>query len=518
MTTPAPLDLAFFKQLRQLGDDVFLSVVVRRAVRGDREAVANALEAISEGGRQEMLWARPKKVSIPMLDAKGLTSDGVLEQMSLLEALALSLSRNTLSPETQFNWVHLSSIESDRRSDAAERTNQWEWRDDRRALLGRAIELCAEQSRLLDSKGADHPIGLLFDALVHRVDYKAALKQFLDEAPVATTFTIDIVSGEGIASLVRRGNLYGASLALDMIPLESKQLNQLLQWLHTDADKGSAIFEGLLNAAHGARKDEPNHVGLLEQEAVVVDLLRKLIDRDLPHAGDILLRVCTGSLQISQAHRTPPCTVLIEALLEEHERRHEIEAGQAWQFEPPPESPTAIGFSDRHEKPRGITESQHVSSLMDLSIAQCCAPIVERLRGHLVRYGDAASYSAAWAKLQPEVPVDTDQFRRTTMCLFEAGVPKGAIDLPANNRGKRQISSALHLVAQSGHPQTVDLMICLLNLGCDPLVPDNQRRKPGSYLDDQPRKRWDDVARSVRAREAAVDALREEFGVSKSRP
>lgn len=516
MNDTAPLDTPFFRQLRQLGDDVFLSVVSRRAARGDRAAVANALEAISEGGRQELLWAKPTKITIPLTDAKGLISDGTLEQMSLLQAVALSLAQDTLTPDAEFSWTHLTSIEGSRKDGADARTNQWEWRDDRPELLHRAIELCAEQSRLLKSDLADHPVGLLFDALVARVDFRKAFDQFAEQAPLATTFTIDLVSSDSATSLVRRGNLHGARLAIEMIPAESKQLDHLLRWLHTDADKGSSIFNGLLSQAHAERKNDPQHDGMLDGEHQVVDLVRRLINRQPQHAGDVLLRVCTGSLQISEAQRTPPSSFMIEALLQEHERRHKIEPGQPWSFEPPPASQSEIGYSDRHHRPRGITQSQQIRSLIELAIDQLCVPVMERLCEHLQRYSSATSYSEAWSKLRAEVPVNINQFERTSELLFQAGVPKGVIELPPTGRGKKQLSSALHLVAQSGHPQAMDLMVSLLNLGCDPMVSDNQRRKPGSYLDEEVRKRWEDIARSARAREAAMSVLREEFSPVRS--
>lgn len=504
MKPMAPLDQAFFERLKSLGEDVLLRVTVNEAVLGNRGAIGLVLKTLEGEQWQQLLWDNPGKVSLPVKSEHNPLWQHEFKSMSLLQAVAMSLSQPP-SNEAQTGPLDIGliqGVELDQREGRLHRDASFDpgsWSAEQESLLRQAIGVCMEQCRAFPGLGND-PLHHLFQAVLNRGCYEQAVEIVLAHVEPDSLWSKKNASMaiDAFTSMIRKGMLKAASAILEHASRATDTpLQDMLAWASGSPDDGSAVFTGLLEHAcqqrHLANRQAADP-GLLQEEQAVIDCVRHIAKCSAEKQGDVILRLLLATLQYAKKNAQAWNRALVKSLVADYDEM--LGTGGDW------------GHDLQARSIRGCDNTPVLWTLLHTALEQRVSCVLDKLQTFFTAHRrgcelDLIGLDAPWATMPAAVPVDLDDLRATTRFMIDAGC-QVAFDA---RRGDVRLTTPLHLVAQTQHPQRLDALVALMDMGFDPRVKDRRRRTVRALLPDQLKPDWDVAVRSFEARREARAAL-----------
>lgn len=511
-----------------------LTVALGCARRGDALSLAALCRHLTQAGPGEFL-ATGKGIDLvdvqPKLDGirpatwrdpsqQGTVIPGNAEKWSdvqLQDVIASCLSRPTTP-----GGRHVASLSrSEDRQDYA-----WGYIPPYKESLSSAQqELLRDAMALYATIGptAELPDGIarLFGSVSGRVAWPGVWQAFKDAGHTAeNVLTASAYGGEHLnrqyfppaVHALLLGNPV-AALAIDSCPDNPNTPEQRHpRILQTLTDKGSSSSVGKnLNTYVLWLKEDPEGRNLEGDPRfqALVQLMHRVCDADPATRLDRCLSLVSSHLSYTINHSDTCktwCEPLIRAAVQPLTTLTASELRKA--------------FDDLKEMPgEGSTDSSRAQQRLTSSLKASCHPVLEALVPVLPQVmdlgslKDAGSMYKGWSFLSAQVIWDSthaaSHWKQTLQMLQQAGLdPTQPLDTGHPDGGR---SSLLHLVAQNSNHSgqgLLDQLSTLVVMGADAQMRDHKGKTPGQYISDKAvRGQWEDLCRSIRARDAANQVM-----------
>lgn len=511
------LSIEAFLSLASVGEDVLMHTAIVLALKSDRRSLTNLFKAaVLNGPGQIMSSNSDMTLQLLLWDVSNVKSAAALEPQPSLrltkgvtfqKAIAAALGEN---PEGPCSVPRVSDQKrlNPMNPPVSMTSSTLPWNDDSRDLLAAAIDVW----RPAQPGHSSHHLQTLLAEAIATANHPGVVQTFLDaglgerELWLASDFETGGVM-HPFEQAVSQGNVFAASLLLSA--LNSEQGTQALSRMVSTMSLGHELASlarfmpmttsdasverpmpclgeaalALIDDVHAKVDDE---AAMMLRSSVLIDYLGmwRCADRT-PQTIDRLL---TG---------TPPGRMSLSDCLGEWARI----GGHLSVSEP---------LKNNLRQLIGKALQVHV-----VPVVQAAMPMIRAaLQDDTVLGSDGGRTLEQICLLEySEDSVHVPDFVNCLGLLDNAGRPvKGTfeIDAPISESPGRLLTSVLHLLAESKHPDKVSAMAAALNFGCPSQFKDHRGRTPTSAVEDrESRALWDGIHRSFLSAEAARKALSE---------
>lgn len=509
--TPSPLNTAFFKQLLRLGDDMFLNAVVREAVRGNIDAMTEALAALNHDARINLLWARPEEIAIPEVNDE--FAGGIwmhkLPRVSLIDAILTAIVAEPIDkvkPTDESVIDKVSDLLCRRWSEAA--SERFSWHDKASALFELIYQVCLRQPEQ-GEKDLQHPLTRLLDAAVRCLPVNGPILQLAAQTPlrIFTQEENEEWRSDLLITLLTQGQTKVATRILERVGAQNHVavesfLGRLGGVNCNDAMKqmfSGFLFPAIVNSPRRAA-DAGDVQPLDSEQNDVLDLIKTVNSVSPGMTGDVITTALIMVVDIADQDNLHWDRTFVKALVAYGDDIFGIDDQGHW-------TDPDLSIDRLTNQPGWRNNPKKELCLKALQYR--IAPLLAKFPADYLMKVGLRDISLAWKNYRVSECIDVEMFRQTMQCLQNAGVDFTQLIQYKDSNFKDVATTPLHEIASTGHPQMIEMMMVCLEFGCDPRQQSSRKWEAKSHLPPEQRKQWMHMVKSMEVRAQALSVIEE---------